>query len=116
MMNGLLLVMSAALPSFLLGYAWRRFTLKWQTKANTAKLEADIQAEQMAATVSCRRPTEGLDMVVVASLKCAAEGGCVVGARCGLLQTNQVAVLLLPWSHLPMECEWLADTTLLCAR
>jgi len=51
-MNGFLLVISAALPSFLLGYALRRFTLKWQTKANTAKLQADMQAEQMAATVS----------------------------------------------------------------
>lgn len=51
-MNGFLLVLSAALPSFLLGYALRRFTLKWQTKANAAKLQADIQAEQMTATVS----------------------------------------------------------------
>jgi len=51
-MNGFLLVLLAALPSFLLGYTLRRFTLKWQTKANAAKLQADIQAEQMTATVS----------------------------------------------------------------
>ena len=51
-MNALLLVVSAALPSFLLGYALRRFTLKQKTKADKAKLQADIQAEQMSATVS----------------------------------------------------------------
>ena len=51
-MNGFLIVLSAALPSFVLGYALRRFTLKWQSKADTAKLQADIQAEQMSATVS----------------------------------------------------------------
>jgi PAS domain S-box-containing protein len=51
-MNNFLLIALAVFSSFFLGYAWRRFTLKWQTKANTAKLEADIQAEQMAATVS----------------------------------------------------------------
>lgn len=67
-MNGFLLVLSAAFPSFLLGYALRRFTLKWQTKANTAKLQADIQAEQMAATVSA-----SLDGIIIIN-----SDGCVV--------------------------------------
>lgn len=51
-MNGLMLVVSAALPSFLLGLGLRHFTQKWQKKANAATLQADIQAEKMAATVS----------------------------------------------------------------
>jgi PAS domain S-box-containing protein len=67
-MNGLLLVVSAALPSFLLGYALRRFTLKLQTNANVAKLEADIQAEQMTATVSA-----SLDGIIIIN-----SDGCVV--------------------------------------
>ncbi|MEP4052998.1 MAG: ATP-binding protein [Litorimonas sp.] len=67
-MNGFLLVLSAALPSFLLGYALRRFTLKWQAKADTAKLEADIQAEQLAATVSA-----SLDGIIIIN-----SDGCIV--------------------------------------
>ena len=67
-MNGFFLVFSAAFPSFLLGYALRRFTLKWKTKANTAKLQADIQAEQMAATVSA-----SLDGIIIINLN-----GCIV--------------------------------------
>lgn len=67
-MNGFLILALAALPSFLLGYAWRRFTLKWQTKANIAKLEADIQAEQLAATVSA-----SLDGIIIIN-----SDGCIV--------------------------------------
>ena len=67
-MNGFFLVVSAALPSFLLGYALRRFTLKWQTKAKIAKLEADIQAEQLAATVSA-----SLDGIIIIN-----SDGCIV--------------------------------------
>ena len=67
-MNGFFLVVSAALPSFLLGYALRRFTLKWQTKAHTAKLQVAIQAEQMAATVSA-----SLDGIIIIN-----SDGCVV--------------------------------------
>lgn len=67
-MNSFFLVVSAALPSFLLGYALRRFTLKWQTKANIAKLEADIQAEQLAATVSA-----SLDGIIIIN-----SDGCIV--------------------------------------
>lgn len=52
MIDGLLLVASAALPSFLLGYALRKFTLKWEKKAETAKQELALQAEQLSATVS----------------------------------------------------------------
>ena len=59
-MNGLLLVVSAALPSFFLGYALRKFALKWQTKAVSATLHADIQAEQMSATVSA-----SLDAIII---------------------------------------------------
>ena len=67
-MNGFLLVLSAAAPSFVLGYALRKFTLKWQTKANKAKLQADIQAEQMSATVSA-----SLDGIIIIN-----SDGCVV--------------------------------------
>lgn len=67
-MNGFLLVLSAALPSFLLGYALRRFKLEWQTKANAAKLQADIQAEQMTATVSA-----SLDGIIIIN-----SDGCIV--------------------------------------
>lgn len=67
-MNGLILAVSAALPSFLLGYALRRFTLKWQKKANAATLQADIQAEKMAATVSA-----SLDGIIIINAD-----GCVV--------------------------------------
>lgn len=67
-MNGFILVLSAALPSFLLGYALRRFTLKWQSKADAAKLQADIQAEQMTATVSA-----SLDGIIIINTD-----GCVV--------------------------------------
>ena len=67
-MNGFLLVLSAAFPSFILGYVFRRFTLKWQTKANAAKLQADIQAEQMTATVSA-----SLDGIIIIDSE-----GCVV--------------------------------------
>ena len=51
-MTGFLLFVSTALPSFLLGYALHRVTSKWKTKAHSAKLQADIQAEQLSATVS----------------------------------------------------------------
>ena len=67
-MNEFLLVVFAAFPSFLFGYAFRRFTLKWQSKAVTAKLQADIQAEQMAATVSA-----SLDGIIIIN-----SDGCVV--------------------------------------
>jgi len=67
-MNGFVLVLSAALPSFLLGYALRRFILKWQTKANAAKLQADIQAEQMTATISA-----SLDGIIIINSE-----GCIV--------------------------------------
>jgi len=67
-MNGFILVLSAAFPSFLLGYALRRFTLRLQTKANAAKLQADIQAEQMTATVSA-----SLDGIIIIN-----SDGCVV--------------------------------------
>ena len=67
-MNGFLLVLSAALPSFLLGYALRKFTLKWQTKADKAKLQADIHAEQLSATVSA-----SLDGIIIVN-----SDGCIV--------------------------------------
>jgi len=67
-MNGFLLVLSAAIPSFLLGYALRKFTLKWQKKADKAKLQADIHAEQMSATVSA-----SLDGIIIINSE-----GCIV--------------------------------------
>ncbi len=51
-MNILLIIASVATPSFLLGYALRRFALKLETKATSAKLEIALQAEQLSATVS----------------------------------------------------------------
>ena len=67
-MNGFLLVFTAAIPSFLLGYALRKFTLKWQSKADKARLQADIQAEQLSATVSA-----SLDGIIIIN-----SDGCIV--------------------------------------
>ncbi len=61
MTSALLVMLFAALPSFLLGYALRRFTLKWQSRA-------DIQAEQMSATVSA-----SLDGIIIINAD-----GCIV--------------------------------------
>lgn len=47
-------------PMFIFGYLFRRFTLKWETRAKSAKAEAEINAEQMQATVSA-----SLDGIIV---------------------------------------------------
>ena len=51
-MDGVWIIALAAVPSFILGYGLRRSTLKWENKANSARAEADLKAEQMEATVS----------------------------------------------------------------
>lgn len=51
-MDSIWLMTGMALGSFFMGYGVRRFTLKWQNEANDAKAEANLQAEQLEATVS----------------------------------------------------------------
>ncbi len=51
-MNSALIILASVIPSFLFGYGIRKYALKWQGKASSAKAEADIQAEQLEATVS----------------------------------------------------------------
>ncbi len=51
-MNTLLLIAGSVVPSFMIGFGIRKFTLKWENKATFAKEEAALQAEQLEATVS----------------------------------------------------------------
>lgn len=51
-MNSLLLVAASVIPSFIVGYGVRKYALKWQGKADSAKAEAALKAEQLEATVS----------------------------------------------------------------
>jgi len=51
-MDNALLIAGTTIGSFLMGYSVRRFALKWRNEASSAKAEADIQAEQLEATVS----------------------------------------------------------------
>ena len=51
-MNSLSIILLSVIPSFLFGYGIRKYALKWQGKASSALAEADIQAEQLEATVS----------------------------------------------------------------
>ena len=51
-MNSALIILASVIPSFMFGYGIRKYALKWQGKASSAKAEADIQAEQLEATVS----------------------------------------------------------------
>lgn len=63
-MNSILIIAASVVPSFLMGYGLRKFVLKWQNKASTAKAEADLQAEQLAATVSA-----SLDGIIIIDSK-----------------------------------------------
>ena len=51
-MDNLLLIAGMTVGSFFMGYGVRRFALKWQDEASSAKEDAQIQAEQLEATVS----------------------------------------------------------------
>ena len=51
-MDNALLIAGTTIGSFLMGYSVRRFALKLRNEASSAKAEADIQAEQLEATVS----------------------------------------------------------------
>jgi len=51
-MNSLLTVLASVVPAFFVGYGLRKFTLKWENRATSAKVEAELQAEQLEATVS----------------------------------------------------------------
>jgi len=51
-MNSVLIIIASIIPAFLVGYGLRRFTLKWKNRATSAKAEAELQAEQLEATVS----------------------------------------------------------------
>jgi len=59
-MNSILLIAASVTPAFLLGYGLCKFVLDWKTKASRAKVEADLQAEQLAATV-----TASLDGIII---------------------------------------------------
>jgi len=51
-MNSVFTIIASVVPAFLVGYGLRRFTLKWENRATSAKEEAELQAEQLEATVS----------------------------------------------------------------
>jgi len=51
-MQNILIVAGLASAAFLIGYSVRRITAKWENKASSAKADADLQAEQLEATVS----------------------------------------------------------------
>lgn len=51
-MENSFLLLGLTIGSFFLGYGIRRFVLKWQNEASSAKENADLQAEQLQATVS----------------------------------------------------------------
>lgn len=51
-MNNIWVIAGSGILSFFIGYGFRKFTLKWENKASFAKAEADLQAEQLEATVS----------------------------------------------------------------
>jgi len=49
-MNSIVIVAASIIPSFFLGYGIRKFVLKWKNKASSATAEAQLRAEQLAAT------------------------------------------------------------------
>ena len=51
-MQNILIVAGFACTAFLVGYGLRRVTSKWEDKASSARAAADLQAEQLEATVS----------------------------------------------------------------
>ena len=51
-MNSLSIILLSVIPSFLFGYGIRKYALKWQGQASSARDEASIKAEQLEATVS----------------------------------------------------------------
>ena len=63
-MNSIWIIALAAIPSFLFGYGLRRSRLILEDKANFAKAEASIKAEQMEATV-----TASLDGIIIIDLE-----------------------------------------------
>jgi len=51
-MDNVVLIAGMTLGSFFMGYGVKRFALKWRNEASSAKEDADLQAEQLEATVS----------------------------------------------------------------
>ena len=51
-MQNILMIAGLAGTAFLFGYGVRKITAKWEDKASSAKATADLQAEQLEATVS----------------------------------------------------------------
>ena len=59
-MNSIVIVAASIIASFFLGYGIRKFVLKWKNKASSATAEAQLRAEQLAATV-----TASLDGIII---------------------------------------------------
>jgi len=61
--DGFLIPVSAAAVSFVLGYSFRRTNLKWQDQARLAERKAELNADQLQATVAA-----SLDGIIVIDL------------------------------------------------